>query len=421
MSTADSGLKQAFGAVTEGMLESMKTKKKLLDWMDDGDPDMIPIVMADAESTAASFFDIPLRIPGQSYSIVEKSPSRITPEMILTCRNSTGIHFCWSLGTVTFLDVVGNLDDIQFDIKEEVGSKGEILTHTQIETPKGVMSDIFVTPSEGPACWRTHLVKSADDLPAFTYLVERVNEAYASDPAIKAKILGKYRSQAAKWAEEEDVVLYAAIGLPTFVLTSNLFMGPDTAAFLLFDHRTEMEMLFEMECSSMDILIDCAAEAGADCVFHAVNGLEIFSPQTYQDYFVPQAAKLHSLAHSAGMRSWVHTCGRLKKLIELGVHQEMDIDVLESFTPPPFGDVDDLKTSRAFLGDDIVTRGAVAVEDWYSEDIDYLRKRTQTVIAETAGYRHMIGDTNDSYPPYPRDSIMAVVDEVEKTGRMLRA
>ena len=31
----------------------------------------------------------------------------------------------------------------------------------------------------------------------------------------------------------------------------------------------------------------------------------------------------------------------------------------------------------------------------------------------------MIGDTNDSFPPYPRENILALVDEVRKNGRMM--
>jgi hypothetical protein len=33
----------------------------------------------------------------------------------------------------------------------------------------------------------------------------------------------------------------------------------------------------------------------------------------------------------------------------------------------------------------------------------------------------MVGDTNEPYPPYKRENILALIDEVEKTGRMLSA
>jgi len=56
---------------------------------------------------------------------------------------------------------------------------------------------------------------------------------------------------------------------------------------------------------------------------------------------------------------------------------------------------------------------------FYDEDLEALRAETRRVMAANRGWRHMVGDTNDSYPPYPRANILAVADEVRKSGRML--
>ena len=134
---------------------------------------------------------------------------------------------------------------------------------------------------------------------------------------------------------------------------------------------------------------------------------------------IPQARRLHESAHSHGMLGWVHTCGQMQRLIEMGAYDEMAVDVLESLSSPPLGDVADLKAAREQLDERLVTRGGVNVDYFYEADLAALRAETRRVLAETRGWRHMIGDTNDSFPPYPRDNILALVEEVRKGGRML--
>jgi hypothetical protein len=94
------------------------------------------------------------------------------------------------------------------------------------------------------------------------------------------------------------------------------------------------------------------------------------------------------------------------------------VNILESLASTPTGDIDDLAKTRADVGPEIVTRGAVNVEHFYADDPDVVREKAEEVIAAMAGYKHMIGDTNDSYPAYPWANIQALVDAVKATGRM---
>ena len=134
-----------------------------------------------------------------------------------------------------------------------------------------------------------------------------------------------------------------------------------------------------------------------------------------------QAVALHGHARTRGLKTWVHTCGFMAKLTEMGAYESMDLDVVESLSPPPLGDLTDLKAGRARIGAAITTRGAVGVDQFYAADLGAVRERVRYVLESTRGYRHMVGDTNDSYPPYPRENILAVVDEVRKSGRLLPA
>ena len=61
----------------------MAKKKPLIEWMECGDPNLVPIVMGDDRSTAASYFGVPVRLPKQSASFTQQQASPITTEMIL--------------------------------------------------------------------------------------------------------------------------------------------------------------------------------------------------------------------------------------------------------------------------------------------------------------------------------------------------
>ena len=396
-----------------------RVAKPLIQWMDDGDPDLVPIMMAGGRSTAASYFRVPVRTEGVSESFTGEIHSPVTPEMVLQCSEETGIHFPCSLGNITLLDVIQFIDEIDFHVEEKTNAQGTIEKIICVRTPVGEMSDLFETPLNGAACWREHLVKGEDDLPAFSYLVEHTSQAFLENHQIRRYVVDRYRAEAEKWPWH--VILTACIGVPAFGLTCALYMGPMTAFGLLFDHKAQMERLFEAQWQIDNVMVECAAEAGADFIFHAINGLEIFSPEIYQNYFIPQAHALHEKAHSHDLRGWVHTCGYMNKLIDMGVYEAMSVDVLESLSPAPLGDLLDLKAGRAKIGRKITTRGAVGVDQFYGTDIDAIRNRVRYVLESTRGYRHMIGDTNDSFPPYPRENIMAVVDEVRKSGRYLPA
>jgi len=267
--------------------------------------------------------------------------------------------------------------------------------------------------------WEEHFIKTESDLPAWICLIESTADGAVSNPDVAEAATARLSAQAERWPAE--VPLCATVGAAAFELTSNLFIDATTAFYLLADHTSEMERLFETQEQAAAVWARCAAAAGADFVRGAVNGLELYSPTIWEKYFVPELRRLFHIAHQVGLRCWMHTCGRMNKLVEMGAYNDTGVDVVESLSHLPLGDVTDLRSARVILGEDIVTRGAANVNLLYEPDLAQVRARTRLVVEETRGYRHMMGDTNDSYPPYPWENIQAMMDELDKMGVLLRA
>ncbi|MHB9124589.1 MAG: uroporphyrinogen decarboxylase family protein [Armatimonadota bacterium] len=195
-------------------------------------------------------------------------------------------------------------------------------------------------------------------------------------------------------------------------------MDQATAIYLLYDHSDALEELMDYHWKMTQVWQQLGVDNTLDSYTYAINGLEWLSPDLYERYMIPQARRINEFAAAHGKLSWIHTCGKLKNIAAKGAYQQMKVNVLESLSSPPTGDIDDLAETRKEIGSDIATRGGINVEYFYGEDREALLRQAEYVLDSTAGYRHMLGDTNPSYPAYPWENIQAVIDLVRSRGRL---
>ena len=109
-----------------------------------GDPDKAPIVMGDARLTASSYFDVPLRIEGESTSFTNVADSRITPEMVVQCSGETDIQSRVGLGGATHVDALAFMPNVITEARQEVDSSPAVRKLTTIRTDR--------SPCPGRSC-----------------------------------------------------------------------------------------------------------------------------------------------------------------------------------------------------------------------------------------------------------------------------
>ncbi len=118
--------------------------------MDSGEPDLVPVILADAISAAASYFDIPVRMRGASDSSVSISQSPVTPEMVGQCSEESGIHFIHSFGHMLPFDGIESMAHVEMAAQEV--ARGRTIRRTAtVRTPVGELTEVFVTPTDGSA------------------------------------------------------------------------------------------------------------------------------------------------------------------------------------------------------------------------------------------------------------------------------
>lgn len=382
----------------------MSTKReRLLDWIRNGGAEDMPVLLGLHNFTVAS-------------AKLAKDQKEATWDEAVDVAEETGTHLLACIGMPLPFEAIEFMDDIQMKKNRGILSDGTVQDMTVITTPEGVLKQVYETPSNAPGYHRKYLVKGNEDIPAFSYLIRKTTEAIVSNPDIREKVRKDCAAVKAQVKGQFPVMLWPFI--PAVELTSCFYLSQENAIFFLYDNQEIMEELMDCHWQATKAWLEMGDELGVDIYGYAINGYEWLSPDLYERYMVPQARRLNDAVEAQGRLSWLHTCGRKKEIAAAGFYQQMNVDVLESLSMPPTGDIDDMRETRRQIGKDIVTRGGINCELLYSDDLKTLRERTEYVLESVRGFKHMMGDTNPSYPSYSWENIQTVIDVVRDSGRL---
>lgn len=382
----------------------MSTKReRLLDWIRNGDPKDVPVLMGPHVFEVAS-------------AKLGKDQCKVNWTEAIDIAEQTGTHLLACVSSPLLFSAIPFLDDIQIEEQEETLPDGTPKRTKRIKTPEGTLTQIQEFPKDKGSYHREFFVKDEQDIPAFAYLIRKTTEAIIKNPAIRQKVSKDIAARKDLIRNQFPTMLWPFV--PAVELTSCYYMGQETAIYLLYDQRELMEELMDRHWEMTKVWLELGREHEIDIYGYAINGYEWLSPDIYERYMIPQAKRLNEVVAEQGKLSWLHTCGKMKKIAEAGIYQQIKVNVFESLSMPPTGDIENMRETRSQIGHNIATRGGINCELLYSDDLETLRKRTEYVLDSVEGYKHMIGDTNSSYPSYPWKNIQLVIDIVREHGRL---
>jgi len=377
-------------------------RERLLDWMSNGDSRDVPVLMLSGRAVAASYLG--------------KEEREVTWPEVAKVAEATGTHAWAAIGAPLPFDVVPFLPDFKMTEQNELLPDGVRRRTRRIETPEGTLQEVLDEPKSIGAYRREFYVKGDKDLPAFGCFIRAAMNAVSQNPSVRRALAD--RLQFNKSRVGGTFPTYLSVNCPAFELMSSIYMDQATALYFSYDHQALMEELIAHYWKMTQTWLELGVESDVDLYQTCINGLEWLSPGLYERYMIPQTRRLSGFAAAHGKLTVLHTCGKLKKLAETNVYQRMNIDILESLSAPPTGDIENLAETRRQIGQEIVTRGGINVELFYENDPMIVKRQAEHVLACTAGFRHMLGDTNDSIPAYPWENVQAVVDVVRAQQRL---
>ena len=384
------------------MMSQAGTKReRLLDWIKNGDPEDVPVLFTPGFNVAALYLG--------------KELQNVTWDDACRFAEQTGTHNIGCVCSPMAFDAVPFLEDVTVTEGWDKLPDGTPLLTRQIATPEGNMREVVEFSKALGSAHREFFVKGEEDLPAFACFTRKTAEATVKNPAVRQQVDKNMQDnkEAIRGMFPVEIHIYC----DAFGLISSHYMDTATAIFTITDHRELMEELMDHHWRMTQVWLELAAKHDVDIYNYAINGFEWLSPDLYERYMIPQARRINEFATAHGKLSWLHTCGKLKNIANSKAYQRMKVDVLESLSCPPTGDIDNLAQTRRDIGADITTRGGVNEEYFYG-DVEALRRQVAYVLDSTRGYKHMLGDTDQCSPAALKENFQAVIDLVRKSGRL---
>ncbi|MBN1490836.1 MAG: hypothetical protein JXA69_13040 [Phycisphaerae bacterium] len=163
-------------------------------------------------------------------------------------------------------------------------------------------------------------------------------------------------------------------------------------------------------------LVRAVLASGADFIFLGGPGAEMMSPDLYEAFIVPDSHIISQAVHDAGGLIYSHICSPIEPFLSKGYFGEMGIDLFETLSGPPVGNVADLGAARLQLPAAMCTRGNVGLDVLLHGTLDDVEQATQAVLDATAGTKHMVAASDYLFYDIPLENVQAMVRTVRASA-----
>lgn len=257
------------------------------------------------------------------------------------------------------------------------------------ETPAGTLTEQYRYSKEADSWFLTdHPVQDEADFHVLQYLFEhtRLKENY--EPyQIARKELG------------EGGLIVPVFGTPFKTPFQELvehWCGTVELTYALYDFPEVVE-----EClSSMETVAVRAAEISAASeaeafIFWEDSSTTNISPEFFRKYTAPTIEKWGRIFHDNGKYLIHHACGHIRDLLPL--MNQLPIDMVESISPPPTGNID-IADAFGLLGKDKGLIGGIEPVFFKDCTIKQLEDRVHHLLEISKGRKYILANS-DSCPP----------------------
>ncbi len=161
-------------------------------------------------------------------------------------------------------------------------------------------------------------------------------------------------------------------------------------------------------------LFQAVAAGGADFIFLGAPAAEMLSPRMYEELIVPYSKRVTTAAHEAGLLIYSHICSPIEPFLTMGYYNQMGIDLFETLSPPPVGNVASLKDAMNKLDDKICTRGNIGLDVLLNGTPEEVKQKTIEVLEATAGRKHIVAASDYLFYNTPEENVRMMADTVKE-------
>jgi uroporphyrinogen-III decarboxylase len=163
-------------------------------------------------------------------------------------------------------------------------------------------------------------------------------------------------------------------------------------ALLAIDCRERFYSLMDKVLQLDEKLINAVAAGGADFVFLGGPGSEMVSPKYYEDFLVPYSKQVTDMVHKAGMLVYTHMCSPIEPMLTKGYHNQMGIDLFETLSEAPVGNVKSIEDAFSKLDPSICTRGNIGLDRLLNCTPEEIYEQSWNILetARRMGRKHIL-------------------------------
>lgn len=281
-------------------------------------------------------------------------------------------------------DLTKLVPEIQISHTMTLSRGGKRKNHKNVfTTPVGELTSMSIEDELSGGCPVEFYVKDEEDLDVLEYYLDRLLEV--TDFSIVTehvrncrKLVGEENAFDIQWAMQP----YEVWGFPSTADTAIL------ATIAEEQFRRIMDKVLRLD----EKLIKAVAAGGSDFVFLGGPGSEMISPKYYENFMVPYSQMVTDMAHEQGLLIYSHICSPIEPMLTMGYYNKMGIDLFETLSPPPVGNVKSIEDAFSKLSPEICTRGNIGLDALLNETPEQIYEKSWHILemAKKMGRKHIL-------------------------------
>ncbi len=288
-----------------------------------------------------------------------------------------------------------------------VDEKGRRITERAFRTPAGELPSRTVEEKRRGATQTRYPVEEEPDLAVLSAWLDALLDAADTEVirqgvAALRREVGEDEALSIQWAMQPYELLCFPDTMHTAILAAEC---PE-----LF--RSLMDKILRVD----ERLLDAVAAGGGDFVFLGGPGSEMISPRYYEDFLIPYSRIVTEMAHAKGLLVYTHICSPIEPMLTLGCYNRMGIDLFETLSEPPVGNVRSLSDAFGKLSPDICTRGNIGLDLLLEGTSAQVAVKSLEILeaASKAGRRHVLAASDYLFHDIPEENVQAMCGAVRQ-------
>lgn len=264
----------------------------------------------------------------------------------------------------------------------QISETGRRTYRSDFVTPIGRLYNTTIEDELKGSCPTKYLITEEDELDVLEYYLDRLLE------------VKDFSSITTHIAHVRNIVGDNALDIQWAMQPYELLCFPSTmdTALLAIDCRERFYDLMDKILQLDEKLIGAVAAGGADFVFLGGPGSEMVSPKYYEDFLVPYSKQVTDMVHKAGMLVYTHMCSPIEPMLTKGYHNQMGIDLFETLSEAPVGNVKSIEDAFSKLDPSICTRGNIGLDRLLNCTPEEIYEQSWNILetARRMGRKHIL-------------------------------